>query len=154
MDRIAAGLMAAGGRARACGGAGDRHWAVTTGDRDDCGTVIVAMQDQFGAGSLNDGPEAAGVGQAARETTPVHQFRRVMDQHDAGEALGASRFQQDGQLLRLSDPIRPVAMKGALATADETPISAMPLRHRRNGNRVFSPGPASSPLIHGAQSRR
>ena len=71
-------------------------------------TMIMTVQDQFGAGLCNNRPEAAGVGQAAREAEAVQHFRRVMDQHNAGEALSADCLQQTTQLLRLvrSKPAR------------------------------------------------
>ena len=51
-------------------------------------------------------------------------------------------------------PTRPVAMNGAEATADETPISATcPLR-RMKGKSALPECSASSLTIHGAHSRR
>jgi hypothetical protein len=103
VDQVIAGapvLAARGGRGRA--DAEHRHRTVGTGYAGNLAAMIVAVQDGFAARAPDHCLEFGGV----REMLPTRLVgeRRVMDQHDAAQALLARLHEQ---ALRLRDLRRP-----------------------------------------------
>src|SRR6266571_1033961 len=82
---VARASVLAARRRRSRGDADHGHWSVETGDARHLAPVVVTVQDELAADLADHRLEGGGVGQALE--VPLGRERRMVDQHDATQAL-------------------------------------------------------------------